>query len=228
MSEENQSSETAEDQVVTEAEVQPEQQPENQEPVQVESKTEDHNWSQVRGVLQTQKSEIDELKRQVAEKPEVDEFAGVDPEEYVTFGQHQKLSQKNSQKESKEIADLKEQLMLMKSETRENIARDKHDDYDYVIQNFGLPLVHNNPRLKAALKVCDDWAEMAYNMAKATPEYQKSLTQNSPKAEKVQKNIERPTSANAAGSSLKNQTSYFADMSKAEVWKQSQEFARRA
>ena len=228
MSEEDQDNVVVAEDQVEPQEVPSEPEPENQDPVKEEPKKADHNWAQVRDVLHTQKNKIDELEKKLNEKPEVDEFEGVDPGEYITFEQHQKLNKKKDQKESKEISDLKDRLRLMENKRHEERMRGKHEDYDYVIENFGIPLVQNNPRLAEAIRTCDDWAEMAYNMAKATPEYQKAMTQKSPKAEKVKRNTERPTSANAAGSSLKNQASYFAEMSPSEVWKKSQEFARRA
>ncbi len=193
----------------------------------------DQNWARVRSVLQSQKDKIDQLERMVQENqkpPDKDEFDNVDGADYATVDMVKKPSKKVKNLE-KEVGELKHKLQLNEASRQEELMRSKNDDYDYVIENFGLPLIEKNPALKQTLLQVPNWAEMAYNMAKGTPEYKKSQSNhrnNAKKVERVVKNTERPTSANAAGASLKSQAEVFANLKPSEVWKQSQEFARRA
>ena len=213
---------TQESEEVTETTQQPEQ--------KVQDNSSDQNWARVREVLNSQKSEIEDLKRQVQanSNPETDEFEGVDGEDYATVNMMKKPSKKMKELENT-VQQLQQSLKINEATRQEEIMRSKTDDYDYVIENFGIPLIEKTPALKETLLKIPNWAEMAYNMAKATPEYQKAQSQdNSKKVEKVIKNTERPTSANAAGSSLKSQAEVFANLSPSDVWKKSQEFARRA
>lgn len=213
---------TQESEEVTENTQQPEQ--------KAQDNSSDQNWARVREVLNSQKSEIEDLKRQVQvnNNPETDEFSGVDGEDYATVNMVKKPSKKMKELENT-VQQLQQSLKINEATRQEEIMRSKTDDYDYVIENFGIPLIEKTPALKETLLKIPNWAEMAYNMAKATPEYQKAQSQdNSKKVEKVIKNTERPTSANAAGASLKSQAEVFANLSPSDVWKKSQEFARRA
>ncbi len=213
---------TQESEEVTETTQQPEQ--------KVQDNSSDQNWARVREVLNSQKSEIEDLKRQVQanSNPETDEFEGVDGEDYATVNMMKKPSKKMKELENT-VQQLQQSLKINEATRQEEIMRSKNDDYDYVIEKFGIPLIEKTPALKETLLKIPNWAEMAYNMAKATPEYKAAQSQdNSKKVEKVIKNTERPTSANAAGTSMKSQAEVFANLSPSDVWKKSQEFARRA
>lgn len=203
-----------------------------QEPEQkAQDNSSEQNWARVRAVLNAQKSKIDELERQVQvsnKKPEPDEFGDVDGDDYATVNMIKKPSKKVKELETR-VEQLQQKLQVNEASRQEENMRSKNDDYDYVIENFGIPLIEKTPALKQTLVTCPNWAEMAYNMAKATPEYKKAQSQdNSKKVEKVIKNTERPMSANAAGASLKSQAEVFANLSPSDVWKKSQEYARRA
>lgn len=217
------------------------EEPQEQNESQGEEKAQnsaEYNWRELRSVAQTQKmeiesqkSEIETLKTRLEEinKPkEVDEWEGYDPDDYAKV-EHVKKSTSEMKQLKKQLASMQQKLQITEAERKENEARSKFDDYDYVIDNFGIPMIKKNPALGQALKALPNWAEMAYEMAKATPEYKAAQSNvTAPKAEKVIKNTERPTSINAAPASVKKQVDVFSSLSPSEVWKKSQEFARRA
>ena len=206
---------------------------ESEQNVQQQNIGVDQNWARVRAVLQSQKDKIDQLERLVQEgriPHEPDELESADGADFATIDMVKKPSKKVKNLE-KQVDELKHKLQLNEASRQEELMRSSTDDYDYVIENFGIPLIEKNPALKQTLLQVPNWAEMAYNMAKATPEYKKSQSNsrnNAKKVDRVVKNTERPTSANAAGTSLKSQAEVFANLEPSEVWKKSQEFARRA
>ena len=201
--------------------------------VQQQNTGADQNWARVRAVLQSQKDKIDQLERLVHEGQiphEPDELEKADGADYATVDMVKKPSKKVKNLE-KQVDELKQKLQLNEASRQEELMRSQNDDYDYIVENFAIPLIEKNPALKQTLLQVPNWAEMAYNMAKATPEYKKAQSNsrnNAKKVDRVVKNTERPVSANAAGSSLKSQAEVFANLKPSEVWKQSQEFARRA
>lgn len=230
-----------------------EKQPENVKPSEnvnnVESQqSEEHkntdtgvekNWIQARRVMKSQQSEIETLKQQVNKMntvPEKDEFADIDKDDYVTFAQAQRLAEKKAIKEAGRIASkiVDEKMRLINGKDQEKETRAKYQDYDYVIDNFAIPMIENNPALAESLKVMPDFAETAYKLAKASKEYENDMQtrqkkETSKAADKVIDNTHKPVSINAASSSsLSSSVSQFASMSTEEVWKLSKEYARRA
>jgi hypothetical protein len=198
------------------------------------------NWRQANEVMRLQKQRIDELERShhehaqqrqapVAEEP--DEFAGEDPDNYITVEKARRMADKAAEKKAKVYAqqavqEYAQQQTVAMSEER---ARTKFDDYDYVMENFALPMIKNDPALAYKIQQSKNPAETAYKLGKLSDSYEDSMTKAapSPKAEKILKNSQRPTSSNAAGS-LKTQSDKYANMSQAEVWAESQKYARRA
>lgn len=205
------------------------------EPVQT---TGDKNWQQANQVLKLQKQKIEELEEKISqlgkkeELPEVDEFAGIDPEEYMTFDKAKKIAEKVSEKRSKAAAkeavqEYAQQRVIKEDDDR---CRGKFEDYDYVIDHFALPMIKNDPALAYKIQTSRNPAETAYRLAKleqSMKEDPKVIT-TSPKAEKILKNAARPTSSNAVGTPLKAQGDQFAKMSKNDIWEQSQKYARGA
>lgn len=209
--------------------------PPQEAPKPVQDKSEEINWARARNVLKAQAAEIEELKRTVekSKKIEPDDFEGIDKDDYITLEQAQRLAEKKAESKAKEIAQniVEERLRVVEGERLEEKTRSKFTDYDYVIDNFAIPLIENNPALAQAIKSSPNWAEMAYRYAKSSPEYEAEMAKrqtNTKAVEKVTKNTERPLSANATGSSLKEAVESFSQMSPEDVWRTSRQYARRA
>lgn len=198
----------------------------------------DKNWDQVHQLLKLQKQEIEELRSRLAqppakhEEPEKDEFDGLDPEDYITVAKAKNLLEKSAEKKAMAAArqivqEYSQQQTIVQDEQR---ARNKYEDYDYVIENFALPMIKNDPALAYKIQNSKNPAETAYKLGKLSDSYEESMTkqQTNPKAEKILKNTQRPVSSNAAGSPLKNQADQFSKMSPQQVWEMSQKYARGA
>lgn len=197
------------------------------------------NWRQANEVMRLQKQRIDELEKerqerlqqkiQVQEEP--DDFANEDPDNYITVAKARQMAEKAAEKKAKAFAqqavqEYAQQQTVAMSEER---ARSKYDDYDYVMENFALPMIKNDPALAYKIQHSKNPAETAYKLGKLSDSYEEGMTKTapSPKAEKIIKNSQRPTSSNAAGS-LKTQADKYANMSQADIWAESQKYARRA
>ena len=97
------------------------------------------------------------------------------------------------------------------------------------MEHFALPMIKNDPALAYKIQQSKNPAETAYKLGKLSDGYEETMTKaaTSPKAEKILKNSQRPTSSNAAGS-LKTQADKYSNMSPADIWAESQKYARRA
>lgn len=231
----------SEDELVQEAEA-PAQEEQVQE--QIESSPEpkedrnEVNWRQANEVMRLQKQRIDELERDRHERTqarapveEPDEFANEDPDNYITVAKARQMADKAAEKKAKTYAqqavqEYAQQQTVAQSEDR---ARTKYEDYDYVMENFALPMIKNDPALAYKIQQSKNPAETAYKLGKISDQYEEGMTKAalSPKAEKILKNSQRPTSSNAAGG-LKTQADKYANMSPADIWAESQKYARRA
>jgi hypothetical protein len=196
----------------------------------------DHNWQEANRVMKLQQQEIAELRNMMQRIPppkeEPDEFAKLDPEGYLTVADARKMAEKTAAKQAevmakKYVQEYAQQQTLANDEQR---ARDKYDDYDYVLETYAIPLIKNDPALAYKIQSSKNPAMTAYKLGKLSDDYEESMTKQatSPKAEKILKNSQRPVSGNAIGSPLKTQADSFSKMSKDEVWAQSQKFARQA
>lgn len=197
------------------------------------------NWRQANEVMRLQKQRIEELERDRQERqqsrnipePEIDEFANEDPDNYITVAKARQMAEKAAEKKAKAFAqqavqEYAQQQTVAMSEER---AKAKYEDYDYVMENFALPMIKNDPALAYKIQQSKNPAETAYKLGKLSDSYEETMTKTapSPKAEKILKNASRPTSSNAAGS-LKTQADKYANMSPADIWSESQKYARRA
>lgn len=228
--EENQEAAPEVSEVATEEQVQ-----ETERPV-VEKKNQDHNWREAREVMRSQQLKIAEMEAKMAamhqQKEEVEDK--YDPEEYAKLSHVDKMADKKISRKTAElqgkIEQLEKKLAQSEQQKMESDVKARHDDYDYVIENFAIPMIEKDKALADALRASPNPYAMAYRLAKASDEYEEVMQKSkapSSKAEKVIKNVERPTSAKAAGGSLKSQAEYFKDMSPADVWKKAQEYARK-
>lgn len=213
----------------------------NQEEVQVAAQEEvqkpektpaEINWDQTRAVLQMQKQRIEELEQLVNKKAaqvvDEDEFEELDPSDYVTVEKAQKLAEKKAKSAAREIVgEYMQQQNLNNDEQR---MRAKCEDYDYVIENFAVPLIKNDPALAHKIQTSKNPAETAYKLGKLADNYQEKevAKQNTQKVEKILKNSSRPTSGNSLGTPLKGQADQVMKMSPQQVWEMSQKYARGA
>jgi hypothetical protein len=195
------------------------------------------NWRQANEVMRLQKQRIDELEKDrqerfkpVQEVEEPDEFANEDPDNYITVAKARQMADKAAEKKAKAFAQqaVQEYAAQQNVAQSEDRARSKYEDYDYVIENFVLPQIKNDPALAYKISQSKNPAETAYKLGKLDT-FEDSMTKSapSPKAEKILKNSQRPTSSNAAGS-LKTQADKYSNMSPADIWAESQKYARRA
>jgi hypothetical protein len=196
------------------------------------------NWRQANEVMRLQKQRIEELERDRQERSQVkapeeepDEFANEDPDNYITVEKARKMAEKAAEKKAKAYAQqaVQEYAQQQSVAISEERARTKYDDYDYVMENYALPMIKNDPALAYKIQQSKNPAETAYKLGKLSDSYEETMTKSapSPKAEKILKNSQRPTSSNAAGA-LKTQAEKYASMSQADIWAESQKYARRA
>jgi DNA repair exonuclease SbcCD ATPase subunit len=204
----------------------------------------EHNWKQARTVIASQQQavaerdqKINQLEQRLNElqlqREEIEDK--YDPEEYATNKHVDKVADKKVTKKTKvleeKIHNLEKKLHDADQKRLESEVAAQYDDYEYVVENFALPMVQKDPALAAALRASPNPYAMAYRMAKASDEYESSQAKQdkpNPKAQKILKNSERPVAAQAAGGSLKSQTEYFSNLSPQQIWQKSQEYASRA
>lgn len=196
--------------------------------------TQEYNWKQAQEVMSHQKREIEALRDQMNQfaKPAVaqeepDEFESADPEDYITLGKAREMASREAKKQAKKIIEEYSQKQnIANDEVR---ARGKYEDYDYVIDNYALGLIKNDPALAYQVQNSRNPAETAYRLGKMTDGYQESMNkQTSPRAEKILKNSSRPVSSHSGQSSLKSQADAFSNMSKEQVWAEAQRYASQA
>lgn len=195
----------------------------------------DHNWQEANRVLKMQQQKIQELEAMMKAPPaapEKDEFDDLDPNDYLTVDKARKMAEKYADKKAESAAKriVGEYAQQQNLQMNELQMRSKYDDYDYVIEHYAIPQINNNPALALKIQQSKNPAETAYKIGKLSDDYEVSVAKQttSPKAEKILKNSQRPVSGNAVGSPLKTQADNFSKLSKEEVWKQSQQFARGA
>lgn len=197
----------------------------------------DHNWRQANEVLRLQKQRIEELESKMAQmaKPqesEKDEFADLDPEEYLTVSKARNMAEKLAEKKAQEAARkiVQEYAQQQTIQNDEQRARSKYDDYDFVIENYALPLLKTDPALAYKVQTSKNPAETAYKLGKLSDSYEESNMKQpvSPKAEKILKNSSRPVSGNAVSNPLKTQADQFSKMSPQDIWAMSQKYAKQA
>jgi hypothetical protein len=209
------------------------------QPIKEESKKDaDFNWEQARQVLHLQKKEIEELKAKVAQnvpqepqQEEKDEFSDLDPEDFLTVAKARDMASKLAAKEAAKAAKqiVHEYMQQQAVATDETRARSKYEDFDYVIENFAIPMIKNDPALAYKIQNSKNPAEIAYKLAKVSDEYEAQnmkQSQPNPKAEKILKNTQRPVSSSAASAPLKTQADNYSSMTKEQIWAESQKYAR--
>lgn len=202
----------------------------------------DQNWQQARMVMEAQKSQIEALERQIKElgtkqappAPEPDEFADLDPSDYVTVEKAKQLAKNLAAKEAKQTAQaivqeyLQKETMQRRLDESEREAKSKYEDYDYVLNTYALPAIKQDPALAHKVFTSKNPALTAYKIGKMELDESMDEKPTNPKAERILKNASRPVSGNAVSAPLKDQANQFSKMSKDQIWEQSQKYARSA
>lgn len=207
-------------------------------PVEPKEDVNQVNWRQANEVMRLQKQRIEELERErqnsaqrQAPVEEPDEFANEDPDNYITVAKAKSMAEKAAEKKAKIYAQqaVQEYAQQQSVAISEERARSKYEDYDYVMETFALPMIKNDPALAYKIQNSKNPAETAYKLGKISDDYEGTMNKAavSPKAEKILKNSQRPTSVNAAGT-LKSQADKYSNMSQADIWAESQKYAKRA
>lgn len=197
----------------------------------------DHNWRQAQEVMSLQKREIEALRHQMnaiatAPKPEEpDEFETADPDDYVPMGKAREMAKKYAAREARQEAKkmLDEYAKTQRIEQDEVKTRSQYEDYDYVIENYSLPMIKNDPALAYQVQMSKNPAQTAYKLGRMSDKFEETtMKQTSPKADKILKNSARPVSSHSSTTSLQQQSNAYSKMSQADIWAQSQAYARRA
>lgn len=221
------------------------QEPEVQEETpKEEAPKEDRNWEQAREALRMQKQEIEELKAMLAHKAQAeqpkdpDEFEGLDPDDYIKVGTAKEKLKKLAAQEAAQAAKqvVTQYAQQMRIDQDEQRMRSKHEDFDYVLENFALPLIKNDPALAYQINMSKNPAETAYKLGKLSDQYEETTMAKQPnaKAEKIMKNSSRPVSSAAAGSVLKSQADQFSKLDsrnvsdRQKIYELSQQYAKGA
>lgn len=214
--------------------VQEVQEAQRQEPKETDQ---DRNWKAAGEALRLQKQRIEELESKLAQQAPVqqeepDELDQLDPDDYVSVAKAKEIAKKLAAKEAQNTAkqvvqEYIQQQNILQDEQR---MRSKFEDFDYVIENYAIPMIKNDPALAYKVQNSKNPAETAYKLAKISDEYEgaQMKQQTSPKAEKIIKNSQRPVSGNAVGTPLRSQAEDFSKMSKQDVWAMSEKYARGA
>ena len=150
--EEQQQEQVVEEQEAPESQVEAPQEEAREQP-KAEANV-DRNWEAARELMQMQKRRIDELEaasqaKQAPIPEEPDEFDKLDPDDYLTVAKARELARKTAIREAKQAAkeavhEYAQQQTIANDEAR---ARAKYDDYDYVLENYAVPLIKNDPAL---------------------------------------------------------------------------------
>lgn len=225
--------------VATESQEQPQVETQAEQPKAEPKSQTDVNWQRANEVLKLQQQRIADLESQLTTRltpqpvEEKDEFASLDPEDYLTVGKARLMAEKMVEKKAKEAARqiVQEYSQQQRMELGEQSARGKYQDYDYVIDTYAIPLIKNDPALAHKVQTSKNPAETAYKLGKLSDNYEESMkeSQTSPKAEKILKNAQRPVSGNSLGTPLKSQADKFSGMKPGkEVWEMSQQYAKGA
>ncbi len=205
------------------------EQPETVEEVEAQPKhsTADYNWEQTRQLIQMQKSRIEELESRHAapKQAEPDEFADLDPDDYVTVSKMQKMTEKKAKEYAMQA--VQEYAKRQGLESDDKRMRERESDYDYVIENFSVQML-KDPALAYYVQNSPTPAETAYLLGKTSTNYKAHMTKKDgvQKVAKIQKNLDRPATGAVLGTA-KVASDRLDGKSKADIWKESQQYARQ-
>lgn len=120
------------------------------------------------------------------------------------------------------LSETQKQMRKMKCDLSEEMVKAKYPDYEQVVTDFVVPLVQKDPSIMEMIEESNNPALTAYRLGLAQPGYlekqRKATTEKV--AKKIEKNLGKPKTLGAAGSSgSKAKVKSYADMS-------SEEFAK--
>lgn len=245
----NETNENVQEPIAQAQEVQQEEIQSSQDVAQSNEQTQNNpadNWKAANEVLRLQKQRIEELESRIQQQThaemqkqvveEEDEFASLDQEDYLTVGKARHLAGKLAEKQAKKAAEeiIQKYMHEQNVSNDEQRARGKYEDYDYVVDNFAVPLIKNDPALAHKVMTSKNPAETAYKLGKLSDTYEDQMgkQQVSPRAEKILRNSSRPVSGAAVGSPLKTQADQFSKLDPREsgdrqkIWEMSQKYAK--
>lgn len=132
------------------------------------------------------------------QKPaEADPFANLADDDLITAGDYKRtLSQIRKSSE--------EQIRSLRMEFSETRARDKHADYDDVIETYFADIVRQNPGLLETVMSHKDPAESAYRLAMTHPNFQANVQKATAQkiVKKIQTNANAPKTLGARGGGM--------------------------
>ena len=131
------------------------------------------------------------------QQQEVDPFAGLADDDLITAADYKRtLSSIQTRQE--------EQIRTLRTEFSEMRARDRHADYDDLIDNYFADLCRQNPGLLQTVMSHKDPAESAYRLAMTHPNYQSNVQKATAKkiVTKIQTNANAPKTLGARGGGM--------------------------
>ncbi len=245
----NETNETVQEPIAQAQEVQQEEIQSSSESAQVLEQNQNNppeNWRAANEVLRLQKQRIEDLELRLQQQEKVekqnqvveeeDEFAKLDQEDYLTVGKARLLAEKLAEKKGRKAAEeiIQKYMQEQNVSNDEQKARSKYEDYDYIVENFAVPLIKNDPALAHKVMTSKNPAETAYKLGKLSDNYEDQMGKQivSPRAEKILKNTSRPVSGAAIGSPLKTQSDHFSKLDsrdygdRQKIWEMSQKYAK--
>jgi len=192
--------------------------------------SEDHNWKEVRDIMQQQKQKITELEERLdkyknpEKNPENnDPLANLADDDIVTVGDTKRLVEQYAQREARKI--------IEEREKKRNIDQvpAQYSDYNEVIK-LADEYVKQNPAAEQAIVNSPNPRLTAYQLIKSSRLYEQRTT-SAEKADKAIENSQKPGSSQAVGtSSPLNDVSNYTKMTKdraAEIRKLAEQYASK-
>lgn len=123
-----------------------------------------------------------------------DPFAKLADDDLLTAGDYKRTLSEIKKAQEREIRTLR-------MEFSEQRARDKHNDYDDVIETYFADLVRQNPGLLDTVMSHKDPGESAYRLAMTHPNFQANVQKDAAKkiVQKINRNADTPKTLGARG-----------------------------
>ncbi|MHA1401145.1 MAG: hypothetical protein ACTSQE_12420 [Candidatus Heimdallarchaeaceae archaeon] len=189
----------------------------------------EYNWRKMEQRVNNLESEKHRLegelqnKADVARVEAVDEFAGLQSDDLITYGQVGKLADKKA----REI--VKEELAAAQRAALPEQTKSKYADYDQVVTTENIEkLVLEDPDLEHDIKVSKNPYDRAYKAIRQADFYRKSV-ENKANSERIKANSEKPVSSNTVGKQGPlSQANAFATWSKEDLLKEMSQCSKKA
>lgn len=226
------------EEVITEEQPQEEQQQEAPPPPpippQYQEDAQERNWREMRKKVERLEKEAEELRQQQLQKQSEPD---IDPDEFLTYGQLQKIKQeeeaKRAKQEQERLAKEREaQIEREKMEAPQKLKSQYKDFSDIVTQENINKLVKEDPEIAQSLEVYNDkpyiQGKLAYEIIKARygqPRYDEYTEK------KIQDNLSQPTPSSAIKRSqaLSSADAFANGLTpelKEQLWKEMEEYAK--